>query len=362
MNWGESIGLAARLAGWDYPTMMLYGHSSSMDLPELFDPDSRTGWKALVGGTALIALTVWSCMAWIRGNRLIAAGFLTYMLLLLPYLHFVTPIGDTRAPRFFYAAVAVLCIGFTQIIMTLGLKVKKRKSKALTVGIVALALAPIVLQPFSFDRWASDASLWKDEREHHPTSPKALIYAAMLEAGSTSDSQRKAMDEALRHWPYHPEALMRRATFALQIDNDPQTAGDLLNRLRSVHPHMSGLLTLEAAIAMRTGQRSVGLKKLQEARRANEFDPVCRLQLAKDAETNGRVDEAEVLLREAIEILLAPTPGYSQQIAGVLSKLELLIGRGALSQIEFQKLIDYCLDELPSGRAEDLIRARFTRD
>lgn len=356
MGIAETNGLATRLLGWDYPLMAIYPPSISLDHPALFEPGSLSGWAVLAGVLVLMAMVVFSIRALRRGDRSLLAGLIIYLLLLLPFLHVVTPIGDTRAPRFFFGASAVLSLGFA-----IGLqRILQRFSQPVRLGaFTAAGLWWAVFAGLNATHWRSDSDLWAAELARAPHSPKAIIYSTELDPDATQESRLNALTTALEKWPHHPESLMRRAIFALKHENDAEGARGFLQRLHDVHPNHAGQLTLMAAVDLRLGNQEASLARLREARASDRHDPVCRQQLAKDAERRGSFDEAEVLWREVAWILLSSTEGYAPQIPGVLLRLQLLMGRGALTKKEFLRVVERCLDEMPHGDAREAVASRF---
>ncbi|MBN1586777.1 MAG: tetratricopeptide repeat protein [Candidatus Omnitrophica bacterium] len=197
-------------------------------------------------------------------NLRLQAGLLWLGAGLVPALG-LYPVANPGAERFFYLPMfgAVMLVAEFCGWLVAALKAHRIWRK------VAGGVALIAFAGFSFltvrqsGVWADDLALWSAAYYHYPQSPKSQFGLgwALYQAGD-SYAAKKRLDSLLRVSPWHPQALLGRATLHLQ-EKEFGRALDLYAQLLRVQPENAGAW-------LGRGKALEGLGRRAEARSAYE--------------------------------------------------------------------------------------------
>lgn len=294
----SAIGL--KLVGVDYPLMSFWPNAMRHEYPDIHAPTSSAVWLVVAGAVvAGLATLAWRAR---HTAPLATSAALWFGLSLAPFLHVLTPIGETAAQRFFFTPSFAAALGLAAAWR----HVEGNKRRRQAFGALLLVVS-------GFTAWRSsdfgnEERLWRRESARHADAPRAAFAGALvasrgLQAAAATRLQAAALDRALVAHPRHPESLMRRALTGL-AENDRKTAAECLDRLAQSHPRWLGLASVRGRIAKSLGQEHEARAHFETARRDSAHDPVCRIELARAALFVNDWDAAEVLLREAVRAAL----------------------------------------------------------
>ena len=306
---GERALVATRILGWEYPLMLAWPGAMHVDHPMLTDEGVFS--LAFMLGFVLIGVAVFFGRRFLRrDDRLAVLALIWIPAALVPHLHLLTSIGETVAQRFVFVASLGLGLGLAQLART---TFTMRPRPTIIVAVVVL-VGTAGLTCSRAGNWTAERTLWEAELERSPTSARARIALAELDARPLDAAGRRSEARDIRvaslgaildDHPRHAETLFRLAALEFRRRSQPEIDA-LLDRIAAVNPTALGLQTLRGHLLRLRGDEARASEAYRRARADNAFDDGARVQLARMAIGQGRLDHAEVLLREIVHLTVVP--------------------------------------------------------
>jgi tetratricopeptide (TPR) repeat protein len=209
---------------WPVGLAVSYAHEQTCPYP----------WKLALSVIVLAAMTIAALLAW-RKRPYLLAGWLWYLLLLLPVIDIMQASLNAHADRYTYLPQVGICLMLVWGAADFTASWRHRQMWLGILGTVLIAILGIAAHRQT-SYWENSLTLWT--RSLQCTTENAFAHNNIGSALAKQGKWPEAIQHcraALRINPDYPEALVNLAV-ALVNQGDPETARQLLERARQLDP------------------------------------------------------------------------------------------------------------------------------
>jgi tetratricopeptide (TPR) repeat protein len=263
--------------------------------PETF-PAGRTAGAGLVG-LVLSALLLWAP----RRRPYLAAGWLWYVVTLLPVIGLIQVGSFSRADRFTYVPLIGVFLALTWGAYELTRRWRYQALGLSVAGGAAIALC-LALTRQELGYWRDSETLFRHALE--VTEDNCLVHNSLGAALFTKGRVDEAISqyrEAIRLNPNNPLAHNNLGGALFRKGQTDEAIGQYQEGLRLQPADADAHYHLGNALAKK-GQVAAAISQYQEALRIKPDNADAHLQLGNALANNGQIDQATSQLQEAVRL------------------------------------------------------------